>query len=263
MASGVSYGAIKVQFCCEAVHERSKPDTLDRALDVDQPAATPTMGRQQHRGQQHRVGRAQRQTRSVVHASTLAADQNANEGLRSAVVGLWSLTQLSQSRLALPVLITKPPTPSDDKRWRAVDARMLRLGYSADALIEVLHSVQQAFGYLDDVALTYVACSLNVPLSKVYGVATFYSLFSLKPQGEHTCVVCTGTACHINGAGAILARIRTRFGIEPKQTTPDDQISLLTARCLGACSIAPAVVYDGEAKGKQTPEQVVARLAAW
>jgi bidirectional [NiFe] hydrogenase diaphorase subunit len=179
------------------------------------------------------------------------------------VLGLWSLTVPGRSRLALTVLITKPPTPSDDKRWRAVDARMLRLGYSAEALIEVLHSVQQAFGYLDDVALTYVACSLNVPLSKVYGVATFYSLFTLKPQGVHTCVVCTGTACHINGAGPILARIRERFGIGPKQTTPDDQISLLTARCLGACSIAPAVVYDGEAKGKQTPEQVVARLEAW
>jgi bidirectional [NiFe] hydrogenase diaphorase subunit len=159
--------------------------------------------------------------------------------------------------------MTKPPTPSDDKRWRAVDARMLRLGYSAEALIEVLHTVQQAFGYLDDVALTYVASSLRVPLSKVYGVATFYSLFTLKPQGQHTCVVCTGTACHINGASGILTGIRDHFGIGPKQTTDDDRISLLTARCLGACSIAPAVVYDGVAKGKQTAAQVIARLEEW
>jgi bidirectional [NiFe] hydrogenase diaphorase subunit len=161
------------------------------------------------------------------------------------------------------VQLSKPPTPSDDKRWRAVDARMLRLGYSPDALIEVLHTAQQSFGYLDDVALTYVGESLRVPLSKVYGVASFYSLFTLKPQGEHTCVVCTGTACHINGAGPILAAVRARFGIGPKETTPDDRISLLTARCLGACSLAPAVVYDGEPKGKQTPEAVVARLEAW
>src|SRR3954468_3495693 len=89
------------------------------------------------------------------------------------------------------VIATRPPTPSSDQRWRAVDARMLRLGYAPDALIEVLHAVQQAFGYLDDTALHYVAASLDVPLSKVYGVATFYSLFTLKPQGEHTCVVCT------------------------------------------------------------------------
>jgi len=230
---------------------------LHSAPDIDQPPFT-TIGRRQPSGR-----RAERQPRSVGHLSTVAGDRNPNEGLRSAVLGLWSLTPPGQSRLAHPVLITKPRTPSDDKRWRAVDARMLRLGYSADALIEVLHTVQQAFGYLDDVALSYVAASLNVPLSKVYGVATFYSLFTLKPQGEHTCVVCTGTACHINGAGAILARIRERFKIAPKQTTADDQISLLTARCLGACSIAPAVVYDGEAKGKQTPEQVVAHLEEW
>jgi bidirectional [NiFe] hydrogenase diaphorase subunit len=154
----------------------------------------------------------------------------------------------------------RPPAPTDDKRWRAVDARMLRLGYQPEALIEVLHTVQQAFGYLDDDALRYVSAALHVPLSKAYGVATFYSLFTLKPQGEHTCVVCTGTACHINGSSAILDRVRARFGIGPKQTTSDNRLSLLTARCLGACSIAPAVVYDGEPKGKQTPDGVVQRL---
>ncbi len=153
--------------------------------------------------------------------------------------------------------------PTDDKRWRAVDARMLRLGHRPDALIEVLHTVQQAFGYLDDDALRYVSTSLHVPLSKAYGVATFYSLFTLKPQGDHTCVVCTGTACHIKGSASILDRLRTRFGVGPKETTADNRISLLTARCLGACSIAPAVVYDGDAKGKQTPADVIARLEEW
>lgn len=161
------------------------------------------------------------------------------------------------------MLTTRPTAPTDDKRWRAVDARMLRLGYRPDSLIEVLHTVQQAFGYLDDDALRYVSTALRVPLSKAYGVATFYSLFTLKPQGEHTCVVCTGTACHINGSSSILDRIRSRFGIGPKQTTADNQVSLLTARCLGACSIAPAVVYDGEAKGKQTADDVIARLEEW
>jgi bidirectional [NiFe] hydrogenase diaphorase subunit len=188
--------------------------------------------------------------------------QRASAGPRSGLNGPWSLSAATPEGLGCRVTITKPPTPSDDKRWRAVDARMLRLGYSPDALIEVLHTTQQSFGYLDDVALTYVGETLGVPLSKVYGVATFYSLFTLKPQGEHTCVVCTGTACHINGASAILAAIRAKFGIGPKDTTPDDRISLVTARCLGACSIAPAVVFDGEAKGKQTPAAVVATLEA-
>src|SRR5262245_14475929 len=91
--------------------------------------------------------------------------------------------------------------PSDDRRWRVVDATMRRHGYAPSALIEALHAIQQSFGYLDDPSLAYVARSLRVPPSKVYGVATFYHFFSLKPQGEHTCVVCTGTACYIKGSG--------------------------------------------------------------
>ncbi len=97
--------------------------------------------------------------------------------------------------------------PSDDKRWRQVDVRMRRLGYRPDGLIEVLHTTQEVFGYLDDEALSYIGESLGVPPSKVYGVATFYSHFLLKPQGLHTCVVCTGTACYIKGASALLAAI--------------------------------------------------------
>jgi bidirectional [NiFe] hydrogenase diaphorase subunit len=140
--------------------------------------------------------------------------------------------------------------PSDDKRWRQVDVRMRRLGYRPDGLIEVLHTAQEVFGYLDDEALAYVSDSLGVPPSKVYGVATFYSHFTLKPQGLHTCVVCTGTACYINGAGAILAELSQSLGTQPGGTTADGRVSLLKARCLGACSMAPAVVIDGEVHGK-------------
>ena len=75
--------------------------------------------------------------------------------------------------------------------------------------------------------------------------------------------MCTGTACHIKGSSSILEQIRKRFGIGPKQTSADNRVSLLTARCLGACSIAPAVVYDGEAKGNQTADDVLARLEEW
>ena len=152
-----------------------------------------------------------------------------------------------------------PRAPSDDKRWRIVETRMRRLGQRPDALIEVLHAAQEAFGYLDTDTLEYVARSLGVPLSKVYGVATFYSFFTLKPQGEHACVVCTGTACYINGAGGIVAGIRRELGVRPGETTPDGKLSLLTARCLGSCSLAPAMILDGEVQGKLTAEAVVAR----
>jgi bidirectional [NiFe] hydrogenase diaphorase subunit len=142
----------------------------------------------------------------------------------------------------------------DDKRWRQVDVRIRRLGARPDGLIEVLHTVQEVFGYLDTDALSYVSDALGVPPSRVFGVATFYSHFLMKPQGLHTCVVCTGTACYINGASGILQRIHDQLDLDPGGTTPDGRVSLLRARCLGACSMAPALVVDGDVHGRMTPE---------
>jgi bidirectional [NiFe] hydrogenase diaphorase subunit len=162
----------------------------------------------------------------------------------------------------VPVSRGKPEAPSDDKRWRIVETRMRRLGNRPDALIEALHSAQEAFGYIDDEALHYVSDSLAVPPSTVFGVATFYHHFTLKPQGEHTCVVCTGTACYINGAAEILSSIQASLGVKPKETTKDGRLSLLTARCLGACSLAPAAIIDGEVEGRVRASEFVARLEA-
>ncbi len=162
--------------------------------------------------------------------------------------------------VATPARTLSPP--SDDKRWRQVEVRMRRLGHRPDGLIEVLHTVQELFGFLDDSALAFVSQSLSVPPSKVYGVATFYSHFMLKPQGEHTCVVCTGTACYINGAGALLAKLKERLGLEAGGTTADGKLSLLQARCLGACSMAPAVVVDGEVHGRVTPSSIAVLVEA-
>ena len=162
----------------------------------------------------------------------------------------------------MPVLHAKPQAPSDDKRWKIVETRMRRMGDRPAALIEALHSAQEAFGYLDTDALNFVGDTLGVPHSRVYGVATFYSFFVLKPQGEHTCVVCTGTACYINGAKDILSALERELGVKPKQTTEDGRISLLTARCLGACSLAPAVIVDGETRGKVGASDLLAQLEA-
>jgi bidirectional [NiFe] hydrogenase diaphorase subunit len=100
-------------------------------------------------------------------------------------------------------------------------------------------------------------------LSRVYGVATFYHYFTLKPPGDHTCVVCKGTACYIGGASAILDNIERTVGITPGETTPDGKVSLVTARCLGSCGLAPAVVFDGEVKGRQAPPEVLERIGRW
>jgi bidirectional [NiFe] hydrogenase diaphorase subunit len=153
--------------------------------------------------------------------------------------------------------------PTDDKRWRIVNATMRRHGHQSHALIETLHTVQEAFGYLEKPALHYVAAALRVPLSRVYGVATFYHFFNLKPQGEHACVVCLGTACYIKGAGAIVAAIQDRAGVRPGETTSDGKFSLLSARCLGSCGLAPAAVFDGEVAGNLTVPQVMERIGGW
>lgn len=147
-----------------------------------------------------------------------------------------------------------------DPRWRSLDLVMKRHQHSPDALIEVLHQAQAAFGYLEDDVLFHIARGLKLPLSRVYGVATFYHLFTLKPSGAHTCVVCLGTACHVKGSSKLVAALEAELGVHMGETTPDGQVSLMAARCLGACGIAPAIVLDGTVSGKQTPDDAVNKV---
>jgi bidirectional [NiFe] hydrogenase diaphorase subunit len=149
---------------------------------------------------------------------------------------------------------------SVDRQWRLVRAEMRRHGHAQHALIEVLHTVQGTYGYLARDTLSRVAQELRLPLSKVYGVATFYHHFNTKPVGQHTCVVCTGTACHIKEAPKLLDAVAGKFGIKIGETSPDGKLSLLSARCVGACGLAPVAVIDGETAGKLSPEKLVERL---
>jgi bidirectional [NiFe] hydrogenase diaphorase subunit len=137
---------------------------------------------------------------------------------------------------------------------------MRRLGYRPDGLIEVLRTIQGVFGYLDDEALLYVGDCLGVPASKVYRVATFYSYFTLKPQGLHTCVVCTGAACYINGAVGLLAAIGEELGAQVGETTRDGKVSVLKAHCVGACNMAPVAAVDGEVHGKVVASELLSLL---
>jgi bidirectional [NiFe] hydrogenase diaphorase subunit len=153
--------------------------------------------------------------------------------------------------------------PSGDNRFKMLDAAMKRHQFAPDALIEVLHTAQELFGYLAPDLLHYIAHGLKLPPSRVYGVATFYHLFIFAPEGKHNCVVCTGTACYFQGADRLLAAIEECLGTVAGRTTPDGQISLMTARCLGACWLAPLAVYDGDVCGNQQPETARERLRGW
>ncbi|QEH36982.1 NADP-reducing hydrogenase subunit HndA [Aquisphaera giovannonii] len=162
---------------------------------------------------------------------------------------------------------TAPPDPdghpAGDPRLKLLDASMKRHRFQPDALIEVLHTAQELFGHLEDDLMLYIAHGLRLPPSRVYGVATFYHFFTFAPRGAHTCVVCLGTACYVKGSEALLAAARGRAAALSEAAEDPRFISVETARCLGACGLAPIVVYDGDVCGDQTPEAVAVRMEGW
>ena len=152
---------------------------------------------------------------------------------------------------------------SGDKRFKILEVHIKKHQFRHESLIEVLHKAQELFGYLEDDLLLFISHKLKLPPSRVYGVATFYHFFTLKPQGEHTCVVCMGTACYVKGADKVIAAVQEHAKIKPGETTADNKVSLLTARCIGACGIAPAVVYDGTVTPRATAESAVEQINKW
>lgn len=150
-----------------------------------------------------------------------------------------------------------------DRRELLLVATMKRHHYRSDALIEVLHKAQELFGYLDRDRLFAIARALKIPPSRVYGVATFYHLFTLNPPGQHRCVMCLGTACYVKGAAELTDQLREHWDVQPGEVRADGSISLSVARCLGACGLAPVGVLDGEMVGKLTLESVLERTKGW
>lgn len=131
-----------------------------------------------------------------------------------------------------------------------------------DALITVLEEIQDHYGYLPRRPLEYVARELGFPLSRVYGVATFYNLFRLSPPGRYLVRVCKGTACHVNQSERILRELERRLEIEEDETTPDGLFTLQTVACVGACSLAPVMVVNDRTYGRMTPEKAWETLRA-
>jgi bidirectional [NiFe] hydrogenase diaphorase subunit len=152
---------------------------------------------------------------------------------------------------------------SSDARREALDATMRRHQLRGDALIEVLHVAQELYGWLAPEVLAHVARTLRLPPSRVHGVATFYHRFRLSPPAAHACTVCTGTACHVRGARAIAGAITAATGVSPGATAADGTLAVRTVRCVGACGVAPVVLYDDALAGRQEPDGAAARARAW
>lgn len=123
-------------------------------------------------------------------------------------------------------------------------------------LINVLHSVQGKLGYLPKEVQELVAIELGIPASKVYGVVTFYSFFTMKPKGKYPVSVCMGTACYVRGAEKVLGEFKRQLGIEVGQTTADGLFSLDSLRCVGACGLAPVAMVGQKVYGRLTPADV-------
>ena len=126
------------------------------------------------------------------------------------------------------------------------DVREVVDGYLEESaqLVPILQDIQRRCGYLPEESLHHVAELLHVPLSRVYGVATYYGAFSLTPRGRHTVSVCVGTACHLRGAPKLLETLRNKLELEDGQTSPDGMFTLRVVNCLGACALAPVVLVD-------------------
>ncbi len=140
--------------------------------------------------------------------------------------------------------------------YRALDEFVESQAGSPDSLIEVLHRAQEMFGYLRNDVLEYVADALALPLAKVYGVATFYHLFHLKPKGKYQIHVCTGTACYVRGADRLIAQLQKELGVKLDETTADGLFTLCDARCIGSCGLAPAMMIEEDVYGRVEPKRI-------
>jgi len=144
-----------------------------------------------------------------------------------------------------------------------VDKVLKNYDYDHSALLSILQNIQQKEGYLSPEIIKEVAEKINLPLSKVYGVATFYSQFRLKPRGKNIIRVCLGTACHVRGGKRILETIENELGIKDGETTPDGRFTLESVACIGACGLAPVMMINNDTYGRLTPDKISGVLSRY
>lgn len=130
-------------------------------------------------------------------------------------------------------------------------------------LMPIMQKAQELFGYMSMETMELISERLNVPVSEIYGVATFYALFSLSPKGENVVSVCTGTACYVKGAQAVLDEVKKQLGIAAGETTKDGKFTIQDTRCLGCCGLAPVMTVNGEVYGRLVPADVAGILAKY
>ena len=145
---------------------------------------------------------------------------------------------------------------SDEQMLQEVDQMIETFKGTPGALIQILHRVQLAYGHLPKLAQKRVAEKLDVPLTDVYGVATFYAFFSLKPKGRHIIAICKGTACYVKGSNLVLDRLEQELGVKAGDTTDDGRFSLEVVRCLGACGLGPVIMINEDVHARVKADRI-------
>ena len=143
-----------------------------------------------------------------------------------------------------------------------IDSIIDRYINDKEQLISLLHDVQVQFNYLPQDVLIMISQKLDIPLSQVFSVATFFRAFSLKPRGRHVITVCLGTACHVRGGHRLVDKLERDYGVKPGETTEDLKFTLETVNCLGCCALGPVVVVDGKYESQVNPDKID-RIIKW
>lgn len=152
--------------------------------------------------------------------------------------------------------ICQIPFKETEEQRKQLDKVIAQHKHAKGAVMPVLQKAQDIYGYLPIEVVTRIANGLDVSVEEVYGVATFYSQFSLYPKGEYNVAVCLGTACYVKGSGDVMAKLKQVLGINEGEITPDGKFSIEATRCIGCCGLAPVLTVNGEVYGKVTVAQV-------
>jgi NADH:ubiquinone oxidoreductase subunit E len=152
--------------------------------------------------------------------------------------------------------ISSIPFSGTPEQEAALQAVIAENKHDSSRLMGVMQQAQDIYGYLPLEVQQMIAEGMNVPMEKVYGVATFYAQFALSPKGKYNISVCLGTACYVKGAGEIMDKLSERLGIGAEECTPDGKFSLTACRCIGACGLAPVLTVNEEVYGRLTADDV-------
>lgn len=152
--------------------------------------------------------------------------------------------------------ICQIPFKETEEQSKQLDKVIAQHKHIRGAVMPVLQKAQEIYGYLPIEVVTRIAEGLDVSVEEVYGVATFYSQFSLYPKGEYNVAVCLGTACYVKGSGDVMDKLKQVLGINEGEITPDGKFSIEATRCIGCCGLAPVLTVNGEVYGKVTVAQV-------